>query len=213
MHALTGCYLLHAAWWNANIRVCARSFVSNVDVVFVAARRMSIVVHLDFAVTTYISIECMRVCHFLRPEFSISVMSHQCADCHHWFSSIRKKPHTHPQWWCNGCRLDRTTDDSCSSQSEHRQPSPIFEESSQHHRISLPQRYSIITLHLLNYDDENIASIVNCDIKTVRRWIQHFNRVGEFSEEAVTEFAREGNTIYSHTHPPVQPHILVFDSV
>lgn len=79
---------------------------------------------------------------------------------------------------CDYDRLHNLHSPTCSSftssTSSTSCTSAIFDKSSEHHRISLPQRYSIITLHLLNYDDESIASIVNCNIKSVRRWISHF---------------------------------------
>lgn len=97
---------------------------------------------------------------------------------------------------CDYDRLHNVHSPTCtsftSSTSSTSCTSAIFDKSSEHHRISLPQRYSIITLHLLNYDDESIASIVNCNIKSVRRWISHFTCVGEFTEDTVAEFAREG---------------------
>lgn len=92
---------------------------------------------------------------------------------------------------------------SSSSQKQQQQHEPIFEKSSEHHRITIAQRYSVITLHLLNYTNENIASLINCHIKSVRRWIHHFEATGEFSEEAVQDLQREGNThtlTHSFTH-------------
>jgi hypothetical protein len=77
-------------------------------------------------------------------------------------------------------------------QQQQQQHAPIFEKSSEHHRISVAQRYAIITLHLLDYTHENIASLINVHIKSVRRWIHHFEISEEFNEEAVSDFHREG---------------------
>ena len=85
----------------------------------------------------------------------------------------------------------RMSDYESSSSQQHQQP--IFDKSSEHHRISIPQRYTIIILHLLNKSEEEISQIVNCHVKSVRRWIHHFKVIGEFTEEAVQDLPREGN--------------------
>jgi hypothetical protein len=105
----------------------------------------------------------------------------------------------------------RMSDFESSSSQQHpqQQHQPIFEKSSEHHRISIPQRYSIITLHLLNYTNENIAFIINCHEKSVRRWIHHFEATGEFTEEAVQDLQREGNT-YSLDHRLTSTHSLSY---
>lgn len=100
---------------------------------------------------------------------------------------------------CKQCIRDNTHNHNQISSSKQHEQQPIFEKSSEHHRITIAQRYSIITLHLLNYTNENIASLINCHIKSVRRWIHHFEATGEFTEEAVQDLQREGNT-HTHTH-------------
>ncbi len=111
-----------------------------------------------------------------------------CTSCHH-------QGHT---------LSDIESSSSPSSKSQRHTQQPLFEQSTEHYRISIPQRYTIIVLHLLNKTDDEISHIVNCHIKTVRRWIHHFNATGEFNAEAVEDAAREGNThthiTHSHTH-------------
>jgi hypothetical protein len=97
---------------------------------------------------------------------------------------------------CKQCQRDNNhhhNQTSSSTSSKQQQQSPIFEKSSEHHRISIPQRYTIIILHLLNKSEEEISQIVNCHVKSVRRWIHHFKVTGEFTDEAVEDLPREGN--------------------
>jgi hypothetical protein len=78
-------------------------------------------------------------------------------------------------------------------QQQQQQLQPIFASSSQHHSISLAQRYSIITLHLLQkYNNDDIARLVNCHEKTVKRWIHHFEAAEKFDDEAVSDLPRDG---------------------
>ena len=103
---------------------------------------------------------------------------------------------------CKQCQLNNNHnhDQISSSPSQQQEQQPIFDKSSEHHRISIPQRYTIIILHLLNKNDEEISQIVNCHIKSVRRWIHHFKVTGEFIDEAVQDLPREGNNIHTTTN-------------
>ena len=84
---------------------------------------------------------------------------------------------------CKQCQLaDRHnhTQLSLSSSSSSSSSTPIFDASSEHHRLTLAQRYAIIVLHLIGKSDDEVSSIVNCHIKSVRRWLQHYAGAEEF---------------------------------
>jgi hypothetical protein len=104
---------------------------------------------------------------------------------------------------CKQCQRDNNHNHNqfaSSTSSQPLQQQPIFDKSSEHHRISIPQRYTIIILYLLNKSEEEISQIVNCHVKSVRRWIHHFKVTGEFTDEAVHDLPREGNNIHTTTN-------------
>ena len=107
---------------------------------------------------------------------------------------------------CKKCYREgsRMYDFTNHHQQQHHQP--IFEKSSQFQPISVPQRYAIIIFHLLQkYNNDEISQIVNCNVKTVRRWIHHFEAekcddetVSVCIDEAVSDFPREGTPPHTH---------------
>ena len=144
---------------------------------------------------------CVDLCFVCLVQLS-PMPRERCESCKNWCNR-RFKCEVGGEMRCKQCQRDNIHNHNQSSPStslKQQEQQPIFEKSSEHHRISIPQRYSIITLHLLNYTNENIASIINCHVKSVRRWIHHFETTGDFTEEAVQDLQREGNTLTSLTH-------------
>src|SRR5687768_10343992 len=96
----------------------------------------------------------------------------RCETCSHWFASKYLHACTAGgELRCKVCQRGEVHMHAVSSQ----QLTPLFDASSEHHRISFAQRCAIIIMHLLSFTEHETAERVLCHVKSVRRWIRHYN--------------------------------------
>jgi transposase/uncharacterized coiled-coil protein SlyX len=63
-------------------------------------------------------------------------------------------------------------------------PPPLFErDASSHNHLSVEQRWTIVALHRDGRDDSYIAARIPCDMKSVHRWMQHYEQHGNVEDE------------------------------
>lgn len=104
---------------------------------------------------------------------------HKCSVGGEWRCKNHQRQHIHPPTCPSHLATTSSSlvasSSSSSSSSFSTQPTPIFTHTDMHHPLTTAQRYGILILHLIKKSDDEIATIINCHIKSVRRWIHHLS--------------------------------------
>jgi transposase/uncharacterized coiled-coil protein SlyX len=62
-------------------------------------------------------------------------------------------------------------------------PPPLFErDEHSHSHLSVEQRWMILCLHKLKRDDSSIAAELPCDVRSVRHWVDHYEKHGNVDD-------------------------------
>lgn len=110
----------------------------------------------------------------------------QCPICQVW--KERRSNGYRVCWPCEKAQRESKIDDlsaaSASSSSAAASPLPLFPTApSPHSHLSVEQRWAIVILHKDGHDDISIASKVPCDVKSVQRWIVHYEQHQSVEDE------------------------------
>jgi len=107
-----------------------------------------------------------------------------CSVCEQW-KAIHYKHGTK----CNDCHHEQQrhppdADAASLPPAAPSPPPPLFpRDSSSHSHLSIEQRWTIVALHRDGRDDNYIAERIPCDVKSVRRWLQHYEQHHSVADE------------------------------
>jgi Transposase/DDE superfamily endonuclease len=121
----------------------------------------------------------------LRVLHSLALVQEQCRDCGSW--TKRRSDRTHR---CDDCaRRYQQQHHSGPSSAPAATVAPAAsslsdQDPNSHSHLAAVQRWMIVCLHKLRQDDTAIAQQVQCDIRTVRHWLQHYEQHHHVDDEA-----------------------------